>query len=112
MQQPGLTIADLQSDAASPLLEWSGRAVYKHHVNIDSVVSDIDADKLARQIASKCGATEEYAYGRGRQHTGTGKEVTLYNMMPLLQAFPEEKQKALGRMRESRYTRMLLRFED
>jgi hypothetical protein len=104
MQQPGLTIADLQSDAASPLLAWSQRAVYKQHINVDSVISEINAEELARKIASKCGATEDYAYGAGKQYRGDGKEVTLHKLMPL----PKEsdaRQTILGVMRKWRHIR-------
>jgi hypothetical protein len=109
MQQPGLTITDLQSDAASPLIAWSQRAVYKQHVSVDSVISEINADELARKIASKCGATDDYAYGPGpggRQYRGDGKEVTLYKLMPLPKD-SGDRQDFLGRMRELLRVRML-----
>lgn len=98
MQQPGLTIADLQSDAASSLIARSRDSVYKLRVNIDSVISEVDADEVAREISSKCGATEETGYGAGygagRLFTGEGKEITFSKLHPLPEA-EEERQKAI-----------------
>ena len=103
MQQPGLTIADLQSDAASSLIARSRDSVYKQRVNIDSVLSEVDADEVAREIASKCGATEETGYGAGygagRLFTGDGKEITFSKLHPLPEA-SDERQNAIRHLRE------------
>ena len=110
MQQPGLTIADLQSDAASSLVARSRNAVYKQRVNIDSVISEVDADEIAREIASKCGATEETGYGAGygsgRLFTGEGKEITFSKFKPLPES-SDERQKAIMHLRELRHMQIL-----
>jgi hypothetical protein len=115
MQQPGLTIADLQSDAASSLIARSRDSVYKQRVNIDSVISEVDADEVAREIASKCGATEETGYGAGygagRLFTGEGKEITFSKLHPLPEA-EEERQKAIRHLRELRICISCVRAED
>ena len=111
MQQPGLTIADLQSDAASSLIARSKDSVYKKRVSIDSVLSEVDADEIAREIASKCGATEETGYGAGygagRLFTGEGKEITFSKLHPLPEA-SDERQQAIRHLRESQHMRSLL----
>lgn len=111
MQQPGLTIADLQSDAASSLIARSRDSVYKQRVNIDSVISEVDADELARKIASTCGATEETGYGAGygagRLFTGEGKEITFSKFNPLPES-SDERQKAIKHLRELRQIHVLL----
>ena len=112
MQQPGLTIADLQSDAASSLIARSRDSVYKQRVNIDSVISEVDAEELARKIANTCGATEETGYGAGygagRLFTGAGKEITFSKFNPL-PASSDERQKAIKHLRELRQIRISLR---
>jgi len=105
MQQPGLTIADLQSDAASSLIARSRDAVYKQRINIDSVIAEVDAEELAREIASMCGATEETGYsagyGSGRLFTGEDKEITFSKFNPLPEA-SDERRKAIGHLRKLR----------
>ena len=110
MQQPGLTIADLQSDAASSLIARSRDSVYKQRVNIDSVISEVDADEIAREIASKCGATEETGYGAGRLFTGEGKEITYSKLHDLPEA-SDERQKAIRHLRELRICIYCVRVE-
>lgn len=114
MQQPGLTITDLQSDAASSLIARSRDSVYKQRVNIDSVISEVDADEIAREIASKCGATEETGYGAGygagRLFTGEGKEITFSKLHDLPKT-SDERQKAIRHLRELRICIYCVRVE-
>ena len=83
LQQPGLTVADLQSDFASTLRTWASGSPFQQHVKIDNVISDINADELAGKIASRCGATNDEGWfkrpgvGAGKMFTGEGKEVGL-----------------------------------
>jgi hypothetical protein len=107
LQQPGLALADLQSDAASSLRTWSGSAAFEQHIKIDNVMSEIDADELARKIASRCGAVNEDGLfshpgvGAGRTFTGEDKEVDLIKMEPL-SGNADSRAQAVAELRKSR----------
>jgi hypothetical protein len=103
LQQPGLTIADLQSDAASSLRSWSAGSAFEQRNKIDNVISEINADELA----SKCGvAREEGLFVRPGVATemfvGEGKEVALAKFEPLPEV-ADKRREALGQLRKSRY---------
>jgi hypothetical protein len=107
LQQPGLSVADLQSDAASSLRTWSGSAAFEQHIKIDNVMSEVDADELARKIASRCGVTKEDGLflhpgvGAGSMFTGEGKEVDLVKMEPL-PGNADSRAEAVAQLRKSR----------
>lgn len=97
VQQPGLTVADLHSDAGKATRQRAGSKEYEQHVSIDNVLSGVDAEELASKIAKKCGAVNEDSYElNGREtvsaYTGQGKEVELRK----LQALPEQGKRAKG----------------
>jgi hypothetical protein len=107
LQQPGLTIADLQSDAASSLRSWSAGSAFEQRNKIDNVISEINADELAGKIASRCGvAREEGLFVRPGVATemfvGEGKEVALAKFEPLPEV-ADKRREALGQLRKSRY---------
>lgn len=85
----------------------SSHSIYKQHVNIDSVLSEVHADELVRKIASRCGAVDENGlwqrpgHGSGRIFEGEGKEVAFSKLEPLPEA-ADKRQKAIGQLRKLR----------
>jgi hypothetical protein len=108
LQQPGLTVADLQSDAASSLRTWSNSAAFEQHIKIDNVMGEVDADDLARKIANRCGAGEvdgefpQHGLGAGTMFIGEDKEVDLVKMEPL-SGEAENRAQAVAELRKSRF---------
>jgi hypothetical protein len=108
LQQPGLTVADLQSDAASSLRTWSNSAAFEQHIKIDNVMGEVDADDLARKIANRCGAGEvdgefpQHGLGAGTMFIGEDKEVDLVKMEPL-SGKAENRAQAVAELRKSRF---------
>lgn len=106
VSQPGLTVADLHSEESKSTGRLSGSEKYQQKVKIENVLSEVDAEKLAARIASRCGAADEGSknmgdYASKQEFTGAGKEVSFVKFNPL----PEQdaaRSKKLALLRTSR----------
>lgn len=59
MSQPGLTLADLQSDTGSSISAWADSKQYEQRVEIPSVMRDVGGESLVEEIARRCGAARD-----------------------------------------------------
>jgi len=86
VRQPGLALADLQSDAASSISTWADSKKYEQRVEIPSVMRDISAESLVEEIASRCGATRDESRLLAEPlqfYTSEEKEVTFVTLESL-----------------------------
>jgi len=86
VRQPGLTLADLQSDASSSISTWADSAKYEQRVEIPSVMRYIGAESLVDEIASRCGATRDESRVLAEPlqiYTSEEKEVTFVTLPSL-----------------------------
>lgn len=65
MNQPGITVADLQSGANSLTKRWADVKTYEQEVQVDSVLSGLNAEDVATKIAKTCGAVNIESFEDG-----------------------------------------------
>jgi len=59
VRQPGLALADLQSDAASSISTWADSKKYEQRVEIPEVIRGVPVESLVVEIARRCGAARD-----------------------------------------------------
>jgi hypothetical protein len=86
VSQPGLALADLQSDASSSISTWADSAKYEQRVEIPSVIRGVDAESLVEKIASRCGVTRDESSSPAEPlqlYTSEDKAVTYVTLQSL-----------------------------
>lgn len=110
MRQPGLTLADLQSDASSSISTWADSAKYEQRVEIPSVMRYIGAESLVDEIASRCGATRDESRVLAEPlqiYTSEEKEVTFVTLPSLPAREAHKRTEGLKSLCKSRTEMML-----
>jgi hypothetical protein len=59
VRQPGLALADLQSDDSSSISTWADSAKYEQRVEIPEVIRGVPVESLVVEIARRCGAARD-----------------------------------------------------
>ncbi|KAM0721662.1 hypothetical protein Q7P37_002587 [Cladosporium fusiforme] len=88
ISQPGLTADDFKSETSAATKERAERGEYKQRVEVQSVLSDMDAEKLASKIAGRCGAADSGSHQINthvsrQAFVGNDKEVVLMKLDPI-----------------------------
>lgn len=86
VRQPGLTLADLQSDASSSIGARADSVEYAQRVEIPNVMRGVAVESLVEKIASRCGAARDesrHLADPWQLYTGGDKEVTLVTLPSL-----------------------------